>query len=335
MYSETITLLCQKLDRRIRRLVNVPESHAHAGFKQFWRFFSKEPLLVGILAQVGHEHADVVPQVERLLAADSGEGPLFEDEEKHAAFCYYLMQKTVERDDPSKWLRIARQYDRHPNWISIVVNVVVHPLVQYLQEQLDSQRATLAILRRYRKKCEWFSRERLIKVAGQDTAKAESLLKLDLYEYLHDQGIINFVVEPKTASGETDLLLQQQGENPVVAEAKIFSPGEGPGKSKGISHLASGLNQVYQAARDHEAACGYLAIYNMDERDLVVDVAAHEGFLPYIEHNHKPFYLLVIDLVPHEKPASKRGKLKPVVIREAQLVQYLPRSNEAANLRSA
>ena len=37
-------------------------------------------------------------------------------------------------------------------------SLFLEPLYEYLDEQLDDQRATLALLRHYKHKCEWFQR---------------------------------------------------------------------------------------------------------------------------------------------------------------------------------
>jgi hypothetical protein len=190
----------------------------------------------------------------------------------------------------------------------------LEPVYEYLDEQLDDQRALLALLRRYKHKCEWFRRDALFTLWQADTSKGERVLADDLYEYLHDQGL-DFTIEPSSASGKPDLISAQVGKEKLIADAKIF--GDGTPKA----YLAKGFHQIYQYTLDYNQPFGYLVVFKTCENDLKFPMADQEQSIPFLARNNKTIFFVVIDICPHEKTASKRGVLKTIEITEADLIQ--------------
>ena len=174
-----------------------------------------------------------------------------------------------------------------------------------MDEQLEDQRVILALLRRYKHKCEWFQREHLFDLWESNTQKGEKNLSMHLYEWLYDQGL-DFVIEPSSASGEADLIAAQQSKNPLVADVKIFNPDKG----RGIQYIAQGFNQIYLYTQDYNEAFGYLIIFNTSGKDLKFAVANQTQGIPSVTHNNKTLFILTIDIFPHEASASKRGLLE-------------------------
>ena len=84
-----------------------------------------------------------------------------------------------------------------------VRDVFLEPFYEYVDEHLDDQQAILYFLHRYKHRCEWFHAEQLRQAVRHDTHKGEKTLALDLYEFLHDQGI-DFHIEPHSTSGIPD-----------------------------------------------------------------------------------------------------------------------------------
>lgn len=185
-----------------------------------------------------------------------------------------------------------------------------------MDEQLDDQKLILSLLRRYKHKCEWFARDALYSRFKVEQSKGERILVQHLYEYLHDQGI-DFHIEPHSASGEADFVEQQSTDDRLVADAKIFDPGGGKGKS----YIARGFGQIYRYTRDYNEPFGYLIIYQTSERDLAFALSGTALSTPYVTYNNKTICLLTVDIFPHDAPASKRGPLAPVEITEGDLIR--------------
>ena len=135
-----------------------------------------------------------------------------------------------------------------------------------------------------------------------------------LYEYLYDQGIY-FSIEPTSASGEADAVLSQSGEEPLIADVKIFNPNKGKSKD----YIAKGFRQVYDYTLDYNEPIGYLVIFKTSEEELKFSLPHSSHSTPFVEHNNKTIYFIVIDIHSYDTTASKRGKLKFIEFTEADL----------------
>jgi hypothetical protein len=189
-------------------------------------------------------------------------------------------------------------------------------LYDFIDEHIDDQRALLALLERYKHRCEWFERDRLYGIWRDDSRRGERKLAEDLYAYLYDQGV-EFTIEPYSVSGEADLVATQTEEEPLIADAKIFNPE----KSKGRSYIADGFHQVYTYTQDHNQPFGYLVIFNAVEDKLNFALSDVAQSTPYVTHNGKTIFFLEVDIYPYEKSASQRGKLKTHEITKDYLIR--------------
>jgi hypothetical protein len=176
----------------------------------------------------------------------------------------------------------------------------------------------LSLLIRYKRRCEWFERDRLFKTWCLNTQRGEKNLAVDLYGYLFDQGL-NFQIEPTSASGEADLVASQIGEEPLIADAKIFCPEKG----KGGSYLRAAFNQVYTYTLDFNEPYGFLVIFKTSEDSLHFALPEKAASAPFLTHNNKTIFFVVIDLYPHDLPASKRGQLRSIEITESDLISRI------------
>ncbi len=192
----------------------------------------------------------------------------------------------------------------------------MEPFYDYIDERIDDQQAILYFVRKYKHRCEWFHRERLHGIAANETGKTEKLLAIDLYEYLHDQGI-DFSIEPKSASGQPDLVTEQVGDNKVVADAKVFWAE----RSKGKQYIISGFNQVYTYLRDYNEPFGYLVIFKMCQEDLKFMMPPTTAMFPSLCHNNKTIFFVVVDICEYDSTASKRGQLKVYEITAEDLIR--------------
>jgi len=132
---------------------------------------------------------------------------------------------------------------------------------------------------------------------------------LNLYEYLHDQGL-DFMIEPFSVSGEVDLIAAQKTDDPLIADAKIFT------SRKGKTDFARWFNQIYIYTCDYNEPFGYLIIFKICEEDLRFALTNQTQSTPFVIHNNKTIFLITIDIFPYEAPASKRGLLKAIEINE-------------------
>ena len=315
-----VQTLRYKLQRRIRRLSGVDWHNFGSTLKQVWPFIHNSELFMGLLEPVLQQRPGAEEKASKVLAR---EGLTGEDELEAVAIAFHVLQKTVSADNPNDiavtvGLDFVQGRDTDgSDFVDAFREQFVEPLYEYLDEQLDDQGAICALLVRYKRRCEWFGRDELRGLLA-DSSRGEKRLATDLYRYLHDQGM-DFHIEPSSASGEVDLLASQTGDDRLVLDAKIFDPD----RSKGKSYLVSAFNQIYTYARDHNESAGYLAIYQATPREPRFTFARSDSIFPYLEHNGKIIYFIVIDIAEYEASASKRGQAQVIEITQDDLIRPL------------
>jgi len=316
MDPQFIQTLRYKLQRRIRRLNGVDWHLMGTTLKQIWPFIRNSELFMGLLDPVLKQCPESETKAQHICDKKAYEG---EDELESVAIAFYVIERVVSNKDPvlaavgvGAVFTTATQY---ADYVDVFRDRFVAPLYEYLDEQLDDQRAVCALLIKYKHRSEWFARSELQELL-QDSAHGEKRLAMDLYRYLHDQGM-EFHIEPRSESGEIDLLGDQTGEQRLALDAKIFDPG----KSKGKAYLVTAFNQVYIYARDYNESAAYLAIYQATPKEPKFTFAKSDSIFPYIEHNGKIIYFVVIDITAYEDPASKRGKSQVIEINKDDLIK--------------
>ena len=275
MDPQFVQTLRYELQRRVRRLNSVDARQFGQSLTQIWPFIRTNELFMGILEPVLRHRSDLQESADKLLKCDAVHG---EDELETVGIAFYVLDKAVASGDPQDTaervgLRVGGRRDRVES-IDAFRNIFVEPLYEYLDEQLDDQRAVCALLVKYKRRSEWFSRTELRAIL-QDSARGERLLSMDLYRYLHDQGM-EFHIEPRSASGEIDLLGDQTGDQRLALDAKIFDPA----KSKGKAYLVSAFNQIYTYARDYNESAAYLAIYQTTSTEPKFTFAKCDSIFP-------------------------------------------------------
>lgn len=315
MDREYIQNLRYKLQKRARRLNSSEHQVFHFVLKQFWGFLQDQPLLLGILESLEAQSQLVESDVNRIF--EPGDAMVFDSELENAVACYLVVKRCVESDNNHAEISVAHNYCNESKYNEILEtfkDIFIEPLYDYLDEHLDDSNLLLSLLVKYKHKCEWFQRDSLLSIWKSDTRRGEKRLAMHLYEHLYDQGI-NFSIEPASASGEVDAVSSQQGEDPLVADVKIFNPE----KSKGKSYIAKGFRQVYDYTLDYNEPVGYLLIFKTCEEELKFSLPNSTHSTPFIKHNSKTIFFLVIDIHAYEETASQRGKLKYIEFTEDDL----------------
>jgi hypothetical protein len=320
MNADYLQALRYKLQRRFRRLNSTGFQLFHFGLRQFWTVLQEDPFLRGILDTIDGRCGEIKSEVDKLI---SGRQPIGFDTEKETVLASYIVVKhCAESSDQRIEERIGGVYgllsgrtksDEH---LESFKDIFLEPLYEFLDESLDDKALILSLLIRYKRRCEWFERDRLFKTWSENTQRGEKHLALDLYEYLFDQGI-NFQIEPTSASGEADLVKSQAGEEPLIADAKIFCPEKGKGKS----YVAAAFNQLYIYTLDFNEPYGFLIIFKTCEESLHFALPEKAASAPFLTHNNKTVFFVVIDLFPHDLSASKRGQLRSIEITDSDLIK--------------
>jgi hypothetical protein len=323
---DQVEQLRARLQQRVSRLESTGFELFHFRVQQVWAFFRDEPFFRGLLDLVEIRAERLKPEVEAFLStAGRTDGAIcYSTEEDELLASYLVLKACAESDDQRIEATLGRQYahDSHFDVMNAAFrSVFVEPLCSYLYEAIDERGVLLAALRRYKHRCEWFRRDALYTIWQADTQRGEKRLALDLYEYLFDEGIA-FHMEPSSVSGEADLVSSQIGEERLILDAKIFNPT----KARGKTYLRNAFNQIYTYTLDYNEPFGVLAIFNTSDQPLHLALTGCVGATPFLSHNHKSIFFLVIDIYPHEVSASKRGSLQSVAVSTEDLVTALVNS---------
>lgn len=321
MNNQYVQNLRFKLQKRVRRVNSIDDSTTrfHFAVKQFWVFLQDYPIFVGILQDLKSRYPTIDDQVHNMLTEKTG--IVFNTENEQAAAAYVLLGicngSAEEGIESAVGSYYTGEYKLSIN-LDAFRSMYIEPLYDYIDEHIDDQRAILAILRRYKHKCEWFKREYLFKLWSENTTIGEKLLAMDMYDYLHDQGL-DFTIEPESISGKADLVSAQNSSDPLIADTKIFCPEKG----KDTRYISSGFNQVYIYTLDYNEPFGYIIIFKTCEADLKFSLSLQSESTPFVVHNNKTIFIITIDIFPHEKSASKRGQLKSYEIQESDLINII------------
>jgi hypothetical protein len=316
MDAQYVQNLRYKLQRRFRRLNSARWEVYHSTLVQFWRYINERPSLVGILEDLVARCPSASATATSIV--DGRQAVLGETELESAAIGAHVLRLCAEKTTPMPEVHVGHIYSheaKHSDNQRYFTELFAEPLYEYLDEQLDDRGAILAVLRSYKHKVEWFGRKGLYDAWFADTSRGEKHLALHLYEYLHDQGV-RFFIEPSSVSGETDLVSSQQGDEPLLADAKVFNPE----KSKSAAYIAQGFKQLYTYCVDFNESVGYLIIFKTSPSELKLVLDDERHGTPFVVFNNKTIFFVVIDIYPHTQPASKRGTVKAVELTATDLI---------------
>jgi hypothetical protein len=184
------------------------------------------------------------------------------------------------------------------------VEGAVDPLVHYLEDRIEDGGSVLGILARYKRKTEWFHQGELYDRHQADTRRGEAALDRHLREYLVDQGIDFPFSQPRSPSGEADIVALGSDE-PLALEVKLFLPDAG----KDRSYLRQGFAQAYRYAADYGAPAGYLVTFNLTPDALVFGSDHPERWPPAVTVGDRTVFCIVVNANPDRPSASKDTKL--------------------------
>lgn len=317
MDPQYIQNLRYKLQKRVRRLNSVTSfTMFSTNLRQFWLFFDNNQTYKGIIESLLAQFPDVESDIDRIVAGESLVGT---SEEESAVMGYSMLRRIPQLEKTRNQLfNVAHLYgsaSKADEALEVICDVFLEPFYEYLDEQLDDQRAVLALLLRYKHRSEWFHRSQLWALAHEESRKAEKSLALDLYSYLYDQGI-DFEIEPSSMTGEIDLINAQNSEDPLLADTKIFD-----GNSRGKNYIRKAFSQIYTYSQQYNQSFGYLIIYKLTEKDLNFSLKFTSRSAPFVLYNHKTIFLITVDIFLHPKPVSQRDPLKAITIEEDDLIQ--------------
>lgn len=323
MHFNTVHVLREKLRLRYRFVLDSHSKVFHSTLIRFWQYLHCHDLLSGVMQQLEACSIAYKTEAESII---HGGTYLPQSEEQEACVAYLVIKHCAASEAWDAEYQIGRRFlpaGEAREFFKIFCELFVRPLYHYVDEQLDDQRAVLGLLRRYKHHCEWFHHEKLRETYESEQARsvefgkksrAEKMLALHLYEYLHAHGV-SFSIQPWSISGEADLIAAQGSDDPLVADAKVFDGSK--------DKITRGFQQVFRYTCDFNEPFGYLVIYKVCEQSLMISSDQQEQSTSFLTYGGKTIFFVVVDLFAYVTSASQRPRLKGCVIKQDEIISLI------------
>lgn len=191
----------------------------------------------------------------------------------------------------------------------------IEPFVEYLEERLGTESQTLYLLERLKRRIEAFDAEELHATYEKDSARGEAIYDRYIQKFLFDQGIDYIISQPRSSSGEADIIANLESDDAIVEETKLYN-----GDSYGKSYLRKGFNQAIQYAHDFNKVSAHLVIVNLSPNNLQLPSDEDPSIWPPRLHSSGvTVYMVSVRALPADS-ASRRGSQKTVQISREDLV---------------
>src|SRR5258706_6580643 len=196
MNADLIQTYRYNLQKRVRRLAGIRNDKRYLmTLRQFWHFLHENPFFEGILDDLRARNPNALLSGESIAAGAEAFAPT--TEEQHAVLALTIIQKCVDSSDTTGNGPIFDVSYRLglvdgsgiDSYVEQFHELLTEPLYEYLDEHLDDRRPVLGFLIRYKRRCEWFHRDRLHNLWNDDHRRGEKRLTVDMYEYFYEQGL--------------------------------------------------------------------------------------------------------------------------------------------------
>lgn len=320
MPADYLQTIREQLQHRVQRLESADWQQFSPVLGQFLHYVQNQPVLSRVLQELQAHAPSARTIAHQIYSTPPGlpNANLFawDDERRWAAISYQVLLLLARETDVRVLAIMVPQPSglKRGDPLQTFKFLYVEALSAYLGEQLDNPRFILAQLVRFKRLCEWFWRDALFHAWEEAQPRhGEKVLAWKLYEFLYSAGI-DFYLDPASASGEVDMISSQQGDERLLAEVKVFD------EHRGTERVLLGFRQIYAYALDYNQPIGYLVIFNPTDRQLRFAVSSNDDVVPSVRVNQQTIFFLVIDLFPHNRPASNRPRPAIVEITEANII---------------
>lgn len=305
-----------KLQQRYRRLYKSDYSSFSHEVSYFRAFIEQSPALRAIVERLTHENPEL--DAEQWVSANftMRQYSWPDTEAGRAKVVWHLINRLADGEDP---LAIARSFSFETNMSATLRELTekaIEPFVEYLQEQIGSASEILYMLERFTRRLEAFDQKELHDKYISDTAHGEALYDRYLRRFLFDQGVDYPFSQPKSASGEADVVSGLDSDDPLVCEVKLYAPE----KNYDVAYVSKGFQQAVSYAHDYGKNVAYLVTFNLSDQGL--QLPTDEDTKPWPPRLHVEgvtVYMVTVQAKPRPS-ASKRGKSSPRVVHRDELV---------------
>lgn len=197
------------------------------------------------------------------------------------------------RGDPDNLTR-ALTASHFENLDRIFVEAFVDPLVNFVEDRLEEGGSILALLLRYKRRVEWFDRERLCRRATRSGGGA-GLLDTHLRRFLLESGVDYPFSHPPGAPDAESRLGDDQ---PLALATRVFEPDAG----HDLDGLRDGFARAVELAGRYHRPAGCLAIFNLTPTQLAFRTSMPRGHVASIRAAGRRVFVVPIQTSPGVSP---------------------------------
>jgi len=287
-------------------------------FVLFWKKMHGEPMVQAILKDVTSLHPLTDEKRTETFDQMLEEGDWFQfSEHTHQVAIVYYMQLEALKQKSSidSLVFVVYRSNDFDTSRDKFVEMLVHPIVDFINDQLDEANLVLYLLEKYKRRVEWFQHaELLAKFKAYDGMK-EDVLDLDLRLYLFDQGVDYPFSKPRTPTGDADIVGMIDTNDPLIVEVKYYD-----GENYKRNRILKGFTQIVNYTEQYNKNIGYLVVYNLTDVQISIESDDNTKQFPArVNFNNKDYYIIIIGL-NFDKSASTLGKLKAERITKNELI---------------
>jgi hypothetical protein len=291
---------------------------------QYWRANANPP--PPLIKVEENQRKDLNPLAQKVLEAIHKVGflrdALFNEKESNPAFALVELEEFVNKMLPGPTAErfldpLAIQAgDQIDKW-----EAQYRPIVQRVQHELrlriGSRGSNVALLERFRGRCQWHEREELYKLAATGNGKPEDRLVRVMERWLYDQGL-NPIAQV-SAGGLRPDLFDPSRRPAVFVEAKQY-------RGSPLATIRAAVRQVDDTAGQFTAEP-----YQITEAFLAVFRLGGSLAIPatlVLSRGAYSLYIVVIDLKPLEFSGSRQKEAAVLLTEDAILAPVAPRHRQ-------
>jgi hypothetical protein len=310
-----------RLRERRNRLYKTDYQAYNNELELMLKWMRGQPYIRALLDEVDAAEIDAAEWAAELRAQHNLDFP--DTEAKRAKVCLYL----AEHGDGNH-MRVISGDSNYNAAFRDFTEIIIDPLVSYLEDRIEEGSAVLGILLRYQRWVEWFRRGELYDRYEADTKRGEASLDEHLREYLLTNGIDFPFSQPESPSGKADVVAGLGTADPLALEVKLFLPAA----DKNDAYIRQGFAQAYRYASDYGLAAGYLVVFNLTDAPLVFETTTKRpGSPPFVHVGDKTIFLISVWTHPDVPSASRRKSLERHAIDEPYLLDYRMKDSRDAD----
>lgn len=147
--------------------------------------------------------------------------------------------------------------------VRLMTEQLIGPFVTFLGFRIGTESDMLYLLDKVKRRIELFDQKKLYDECMASKRQREKVYDDYVRQFLFDQGVDYPFSQPRSASGEADIVSGLETDDPLVAEIKLYG-----GLGYGVPYLKKGFNQALQYAQDYGKTSAYLLIMNLSDQNL-------------------------------------------------------------------